>query len=112
MSLNAIHRSVMIFSNSQEKAENKLNELSKTLGEEIVMRKKDFIKTPTKTIQARWFGESCRGYRYQEVYIDNELKYVEDAVNSILVKLVPAHYYIGVEKNENYNWREHVHYFN
>ncbi len=111
MSLNAAHRSIMIYSDSQVKAEEKLNEIIESLNEEILIRKKDFVKTPTKTMQARWFSEYCRGYRYQEVYVDQSLKNNRDYMDLIIAKLVPPHYYNGVEYDENYNWRDHVHYF-
>ncbi len=42
----------MIYAKSQEFAEWKLNELIKELDEEILIRKKDFIKTLTKSIHA------------------------------------------------------------
>lgn len=99
----------MIFSDSQEKAEQKLNELISELDEDILKRTKDYVKTSTKTFQARRYSDNCRGYRYQKVYIDNSLD--SDSLDGIFAKLVPPHYYNNVERDENYNWKEHVHYF-
>ena len=110
MSLNAMHRSIMIFSDTQEKAEKKLNEMIDGLDEDILVRKRDFVKTETKTIQARRFSEGCRGYRYREVYVDYSLCDL-DTVNLIAIKLVPPHYYMNEPYDGNYNWRDHVHYF-
>jgi hypothetical protein len=112
MSLNAMHRSIMIFSDSQEKAEKRLNELAETLDEEILVRRKDYIQTPIQTFQARWFSESCRGYRYREAHVDNSLRNNERAMELIVMKLVPPHYYTDSPFDEKYNWRDHVHYFN
>jgi hypothetical protein len=111
MSLNAMHRSIMIFSDTQQKAEDKLNELAASLNEPILKRSKDCIQTSTLTIQARWFGEYCRGFRYKEVYVDKTLKNDDEKMQLILTKLVPPHYYTDCPYDEHYNWREHIHYF-
>ncbi|QDX94348.1 hypothetical protein EEL30_19915 [Brevibacillus laterosporus] len=110
MSLNASHINTMIFSDEQEKAEAKLNELITGINEDIVFRRKDLVKTQTKTIQARKFSLQCRSYRYREVYVDLALRYHED-FKLIFMYLVPPHYYRSEERDDNYNWRDHVHWF-
>lgn len=100
----------MILSDSQEKAEAKLKEIAESIDEDILIRNKDYIKTSTKTIEARSFSKYCRGYRYQYVYIDYSLKDTQ-AIELIVMKLVPPDYYIGVPYDENYNWRDYVSYF-
>lgn len=109
MSLNAMHRNVMVFSDDQNKAIKKMNEL--VSNEEIIKRTKDFVETKNGTFQARKFNEGCRGYRYREVYVDESLKDSEDTMFLIRVKLVPPHYYKGYERDENYKKDDHIHYF-
>jgi hypothetical protein len=111
LSLNAIHTNIMVFSPSIQRAIHKMNELAETLNEEIVRRTKDSIETKSgKKILARRWSDSCRGYRYQDVYVDYSLKY-EEAMDHIIAKLVPPHYYSDVKADENYRWQDHVHYF-
>ena len=109
MSLNAMHRNVMVFSDDRDKAIEKLNEL--VAGKEIIRRHNDLVETKEGTYQARKFTEGCRGYRYREVYVDESLKSDKGAMESIRVKLVPPHYYIGHEYDDNYKANDHIHYF-
>jgi hypothetical protein len=111
MSLNAMHRSIMIFSDTQQKAEDKLNEFATSLDELILKQSKDYIKTATRTIQARFFSEYCRGFRYIDVYIDNSLRKNKNAMEWIIMKLVPPHYYTNFKHDENYNRNDHIHFF-
>ena len=111
MSLNAMHRSVMIFSDTQAKAEAKLEEIISEIEDEIVYRRKDFVETKSKKYEAKKCSDYCRGYRYQEVFIDETLRKNQDTIDWILMKLVPPHYYKNVERDESYSWRDHVHYF-
>lgn len=110
MSLNAMHRSVMVFSDTSEKAEEQLAKIIKELDEDILIQRKDFVKTKNNTYQARAFNDSCRGYRYKEVYVDACYKNTEE-FSLILAKLVPPHYYINHSYDESYNWRDNIHYF-
>ncbi|PIH59098.1 hypothetical protein [Paenibacillus sp. LK1] len=110
MSMNATHVSTMIFSDDQSKAEAKMNELVRFLPEiSIVKRENDRIKTTVGTFKAKKYFEGCRGYRYQEVYIDKSLSVVSDAVNYILTMLRSPDFY--GEHDDSYNWKEHVHFF-
>lgn len=108
MSLNAIHRDIMVFSDKKERAEEKLNDIIKEINEEILCQRRDYVQTKTKRITARVYSEGCRGYRYKEVYIDNSIKC---KTGEIIKKLVPPHYYKNAEYDENYRWQDYVHYF-
>ncbi|MBD8839397.1 hypothetical protein IFU39_16415 [Paenibacillus sp. CFBP 13594] len=111
MSMNATHVNTMIFSDDQLKAEAKMNELVSFLPERsIIKRTKDHVKTTIGTYRAKKYTEGCRGYRYQTVYIDKSLSVSSDVVNSILMKLRSPDFY-GEPKNDNYNWKDHVHFF-
>ena len=109
LSLNAMHRNVMVFSDNKDKAIHKLNEL--VSGKEIIKRSVDYVETKEGTYQARKFNEGCRGYRYRDVYVDESLKSDQEALELIKFKLVPPHYYIGYERDDNYNPKDHVHFF-
>ena len=109
MSLNALHRNVMVFSNDKDKAIEKLNEL--VSDKEIIKRNNDYVKTTEGVYQAARFSEGCRGYRYREVHVDESLKSDQMTMDLIRCKLVPPHYYIGYEYDDNYNPNEHIHFF-
>lgn len=115
MSLNAIHVHTMLFSNDKRKAKEKVMQLIKESGEEIVREYPDTVMTSNKRYTIRPLLDNARGYRYMEVYIDEELKSKENFKelfsNIIAAKLVPPHYYKDVEKDEEYNWEDHIHYF-
>lgn len=110
MSLNAQHRSVMIFSDSQEKAELKLIELMNEIDEPIIVRKRDYIKTESKTIQAKKWSLGCRGYRYQEVYVDRVLDEQETMI-WITMKMVTPKDPVKDGYVEGWDWREHLQWF-
>lgn len=46
----------MVFSNMQEKANKKLNELALNVNEEILIHRHDYIETSKQIIYAKWFG--------------------------------------------------------
>ncbi|WP_091014424.1 hypothetical protein [Paenibacillus amylolyticus] len=110
MSMNATHVSKMIFSDDQLKAESKMNELIRYLPEKtIIRRKKDYVKTVIGTYQAKKYSDNCRGFRYQEVYIDKTLWNSASDVAAIMMKLVPP--YENLTVSDNYKWKDHVHFF-
>ena len=101
----------MIYSNDQSKAEDKMNELISFLPEKsFIKRERDNAKTVIGTFMARKFSEGCRGYRYQEVYIDKTLWENPSDVSLIIMKLMPYRDDTG-EPESNYNWNEHVHFY-
>ncbi|WP_407632948.1 hypothetical protein [Bacillus velezensis] len=111
MSLNAMHRNIMIYSDTEEKAINKLESIVSELDEEILINRPGFVQTPTKKIEARKFSDYCRGYRYTRVYVDISLRNDPETLGWILMKLVPPFYYKNVEYDDEYNWEDHVIYF-
>ena len=114
MSLNAIHINVMVYSTSSKKAFEYMKKLVDSTGEDIVRENKTLgeIDTDKKRYQAMFASDGARGYRYTEVHVDRSLADTDVFHNVIIAKLVPFHYYAGKERDENYNWRDHVHYFN
>lgn len=100
----------MIFSDTQKKANEKLDDIAGSLEEEILVRKQDYIKTPTKIIQAKRFSEGCRGYRYLEVYVDYSLSDSE-TMSLIRAKLLPPSAYDLDKWDEPYNYKDYIHYF-
>lgn len=111
MSLNAAHVTTMVFSDETSKAVKEMRRVVEASGEKIVKEYDNQIHTTNGKYVARRWSESCRGYRYQNVYIDHVLKHTE-ANDHIMMKLFPPHYYKDTfEKEEDYSWRDHVHYF-
>ncbi|KDN91289.1 hypothetical protein MF621_004095 (plasmid) [Bacillus velezensis] len=106
MSLNAMYRNVMIYSDEEDKAIIKLNEIASNLNEKVLVKMKNYIQTSNIVIEARRFSAHCRGYRYADVYIDNSLRNDEEAIGLIIMKLVIPH------NDKDYDWRNHVFYFN
>lgn len=51
MSLNAMHRNIMIYSDTEEKAINKLESIVSELDEEILINRPGFVQTPTKKLK-------------------------------------------------------------
>jgi len=115
MSLNAIHVHTMVFSNDKKKAKKKIIQLIEESDEDIIQENRDTVRTTKRSYTAHSFSESARGYRFMEVFIDTDLKttknFQEVFHHIVWAKLVPPHYYKNVERDESYNWRNHVHYF-
>lgn len=110
-SLNAIHFNTMIYSDDLLRAQSKMNELISLLPEKMnFKRTEDYAKTTIGTFRARKYSENCRGYRYQNVYIDKSLLREPEIINLIIMKLRPPGYY-GEIQDESYNWEDHVYYF-
>ncbi|QJI52397.1 hypothetical protein [Psychrobacillus phage Perkons] len=114
MSLNAININVMVFSDTSEKAYEYMEKLVDDTGEIIISKneRNRLIVTETKRYQATYASPHARGYRYTEVHVDRCLAGTDIFHELILTKLVPPHYYLGAECDDEYNWRDHVHYFN
>lgn len=111
MSLNAIHINTMVYSDVQLNAEKKMNELISFLPDKsIFKRTKDYAKTTIGTFQARKYSEYCRGYRYENVYIDKSLSREPEIINLIILKISPTKY-DGETQDYNYKWKDHVYYF-
>ncbi|MCP1185013.1 hypothetical protein [Paenibacillus sp. 1781tsa1] len=101
----------MIYSNDQSKAEDKMNELISFLSKKsFIKRERDNVKTVIGTFMARKFSERCRGYRYQEAYIDKTLWEDPSDIALIIAKLVPLRDDEG-EVDNSYSWKDHVHFF-
>ncbi|OMD66891.1 hypothetical protein [Paenibacillus odorifer] len=111
MSLNAIHCSTIIFSDTQTKAEDKMKELVSSLpSSDILLTTNNYVKTKIGTFHALKYSKGCRGYRYQNVYIDKILALDLEATDLIMMKLVSPNYY-GETQATEYSLKEHVHYF-
>ncbi|MDR0123045.1 hypothetical protein RFW13_16600 [Bacillus pumilus] len=100
--------STMIFSDTQEKANQKLKELALNINEEILLQRDDYIGTSKQAIHAKWFGEYARGFRYNNVFIDSSLCSDKNAMEQIIVNLVPPY---DQRWDESYNRSNHVKYF-
>ncbi|WP_342487259.1 hypothetical protein NSQ30_10265 [Bacillus sp. FSL R7-0651] len=100
--------STMVFSNMQEKANKKLNELALNVNEEILIHRHDYIETSKQIIYAKWFGEYARGFRYNNVFIDSSLYSNKEAMEQIIMSLVPPY---DQRWDESYNRSNHIKYF-
>jgi hypothetical protein len=94
--------SIIIFSDSQEKAEIKMNELVKSTNEQS-LRRRDRVETETKIFRAVKWSQNQRACKAHEIYIDLTIdsKEVEMCIIPCLIN----------QFNENYNWKNHIHYF-
>lgn len=98
----------MIFSDTQEKANRKLKELALNINEEILIQRDDYIETTQQTIRAKWFGQYARGCRYTEVFVDSSLYSNKEAMEQIIMSLVPPY---DQRWDESYNRSNHITYF-
>ncbi len=55
-------------------------------------------------------SNNCRGYRYNNVYIDHALTCDDDTFKLIITRLIPQRDKMG-SYDVNWNWKEHVKYF-
>ncbi|WP_144498129.1 hypothetical protein [Bacillus pumilus] len=100
--------STMIFSDTQEKANRKLKELALNINEEILILRDDYIETTQQTIRAKWFGQYARGCRYTEVFVDSSLCSNKEAMEQIIMSLIPPY---DQRWDESYNRSNHITYF-
>lgn len=98
----------MIFSDTQEKANRKLMELTLNINEEILIQRDDYIETTKQSIRAKWFGQYARGFRYNEVFVDSSLYSNKKAMEQIIMSLVPPY---DQRWDESYNHSNHITYF-
>lgn len=102
--------SVMIYSDSQEKADKQLERVLEDYDEEVIRRHKNIVITSKRTIRARKFSEYCRGFRYNEVYIDKALSSDKEIVGLITMKMIEPFNDDGT-RDSDWHWRDNVHYF-
>ncbi|MDY8021113.1 hypothetical protein [Paenibacillus polymyxa] len=94
-------RSILIFSTEQLVADEKLEELLNDT--QVVRRTKDVAETETNHYRARRWSENQRACKAHEIYIDTNLN--SESVNTSIIPCLIR------EFDEDWNWREHIHYF-
>lgn len=98
----------MIFSDTQVKANRKLKELAQNINEEILIQRDDYVETTKQSIRAKWFGQYARGFRYNEVFVDSFLYSNKEAMEQIIMSLVPPY---DQRWDKSYNRSNHISYF-
>lgn len=101
---------IMIYSDKLGKAQMKLEKLISESGESIVKRTQQYAETETKKYSAYRYLQSCRGHRYQEVYIDEALKKDQETIEWITMKLRP-YQHLSFEERLQDDCRDHIHFF-